>query len=191
MNWGRLFKKLVLFILLTWIGGFFFYLYHIHHINRDTPTPADGIVILTGGRGRILKGLELLEKAPEKPLLITGVQTRSQLKEITIFPQHEDHIDLGFKATTTRENAKEISEWDKVRLCSSLTVVTSHYHIPRSLLELKAALPHIKLVPYPIISPSFHKGKWVDEPDLWHLLFKEYNKYLIVFLEMHIKYLLK
>lgn len=191
MKWGRFFKKILLFSLMAWMAGFFFYLYHIHQFNRDIPTPADGIVILTGGRGRIQKGLKLLEKAPDKPVLITGVRTRGQLKQITIFPQHEENIDLGFKATTTRENAKEISEWDKVKSCRSLTVVTSHYHLPRSLLELKAALPHIRLMPYPIIAHTFQKGKWVAEPDLWYLLFKEYNKYLIVFSEMHIKSLLK
>lgn len=190
MDYSRFFKPLAFCLLMAWLGGFFIYLYHIYHF-KQTPPSADGIVILTGGKGRIQQGIQLLETTPEKPLLITGVRTRGQLKEITFFPQYEEKIDLGFKATTTRENAKEISEWDKIKSCSSLTVVTSHYHIPRSLLELKATLPHITLIPYPIISPSFQKRKWTAEPDLWHLLFKEYNKYLIVFVEMHIKSLFK
>jgi uncharacterized SAM-binding protein YcdF (DUF218 family) len=190
MDWSRFFKTLVFLTVTTWLGGFFVYLYHIHHL-QEIFRPADGIVILTGGKGRIQKGIQLLDIAPEKPLLITGVRTPRQIKEISTFLQHENHIDLGFKATTTRENAREISEWDKVKSCSSLTVVTSHYHIPRSLLELKETLPHIKLIPYPIISHSFQNLKWLAEPDLWHLLFKEYNKYLIVFIEIGIRSLFK
>jgi uncharacterized SAM-binding protein YcdF (DUF218 family) len=186
MDWSRSVKFIIFGLLAAWIGGFFIYLYQIYHFTYGT-TAADGIVILTGGKDRIQKGIRLLENNPEKPLLITGVRTRRQLKEINFFPQYENQIELGFKATTTRENAQEISEWDKIKACSSLTVVTSHYHIPRSLLELKTMLPDIKLIPYPIISASFQKGKWVSEPSLWHVLFKEYNKYLIVSVEIRIK----
>jgi len=170
MSWSAFFKTLVSCLLIAWVGGFFLYLYQIHHFKETHPL-TEGIVILTGGKGRIKKGI--------------------QLKEITTSPPYEGHIDLGFNATTTRENAKEVSDWNKEKSCSSLTVVTSHYHIPRSLLELKAALPHIILIPYPIISPSFQNRRWLSEPDLWQLLFKEYNKYLIVFLEMRIRSFLK
>lgn len=189
MDWPRLGRLFIFGLLILWIGGFFIYLYQIYHF-KEINTPADGIVILTGGKGRIRRGIQLLENSPEKPLLITGVRTKAQLKEIIIFPQYKNQIELGFKATTTRENAQEISEWEKLKSCSSLTVVTSHYHIPRSLLELKTMLPGIKLVPYPIVSGSFQKRKWLWEPSLWNVLFKEYNKYLIVFLEMRIKFFL-
>jgi uncharacterized SAM-binding protein YcdF (DUF218 family) len=182
--------KLIFLLLITWALGFCLYVYYIHTLKTD-PTLTDGIVILTGGKDRIPKGVELLNKTPEAPLLITGVQTKRHLKEATLFPEYEANIDLGFKATTTRENAQEISEWDKIESCTSLKVVTSHYHIPRSLLELKAKIPHIKLIAHPIKSPPFQSWKWVEEPDLWHLLFKEYNKYLIVWVEMRIKSFLK
>ncbi|MFN7662468.1 MAG: YdcF family protein [Alphaproteobacteria bacterium] len=179
-------KKLLILIFLTWIGGFFIYLYQINHFT-NYPISADGIVILTGGRDRIEKGLRLLNVAPEKPLLITGVRTKGQLQEVASTHSPTSQIDLGFKATTTRENAQEIAEWNKIKLCKSLLVVTSHYHMPRSLLELQAALPTVKLIPYSIVSSSFQKRKWLKKPYFLYLLFKEYNKYLVVLSEMYLK----
>ena len=98
MSWSAFFKTLVSCLLIAWVGGFFLYLYQIHHFKETHPL-TEGIVILTGGKGRIKKGIQLLETTPQKPLLISGVRTRLQLKEITTSPPYEGHIDLGFNAT--------------------------------------------------------------------------------------------
>ena len=179
-------KTLLLVCITGWIIGFGLYLYRIHHFKPHL-APTSGIVILTGGKERIKEGLMLLDKNPTSPLIITGVQTIQHLREVAHFPEYESHINLGFKATTTRENALETLEWNQKKGCTSLQIVTSHYHIQRSLLELQNAMPRVKMKPYPVVSHSFRDLRWLFRPKLWHLLFKEYNKYLFVLLETQVK----
>lgn len=165
---------------MSWGAGFFFFLYEITHINVSTDR-ADGVVIFTGGRDRIKKGLALLHGNQENtPLLISGVHTPDQLQEIASHAQIKDLITLGYFATNTEENAEETKRWALQYGCKSLKLVTSHYHIPRSLLELSKTLPSITIIPYPILSPIFQDRRWIFNPKRWRILVSEYNKYVVV-----------
>ena len=96
------------------------------------------IVVLTGGKGRIEKGIELLRKGNGKFLLISGVFKKEKVKNKYLF---EDNIDLKEcciffeeKAKNTFQNASEVSKWlkDKKVNIESIQLITSYYHIPRS-----------------------------------------------------------
>ena len=169
----------LLLLFLTWLGGFGWYLHTIYHLEKYEGT-TDGIVILTGGASRIHQGLNLLNQK-KLPLLISGIRSASPLLDNeACYIKHKDVITLGTQATSTKENAQETKAWASQRRCNSLRVVTSHYHMPRSLLELKIMMPHIKLHPYPVISFRFNQTTWMLDLHIWKLLFIEYNKYLIV-----------
>lgn len=173
--------------LLSWGSGFFFFLYEITHIQASTEH-ADGIVIFTGGRERIKKGLELLQDTQQNtPLLISGVHTPDQLQEIASHAQTKDLVTLGYFATNTEENAEETKRWASQYGCKSLKLVTSHYHMPRSQLELKKALPHIRILPYPVLSPIFRDESWILNPKRWRILWSEYNKYVVVLIRSFVR----
>jgi uncharacterized SAM-binding protein YcdF (DUF218 family) len=59
-------------------------------------------------------------------------------------------------------------------------VVTSDYHMPRSLLELRAALPGARLHAYPVETDIVDAQRWWASGESAKRLTLEYCKYLVV-----------
>lgn len=103
------------------------------------------IAVLTGDAGRIETGMALLEKGYGERVLISGVHERTSraamLKAANLKPSTTSCcIDIGHMALNTRGNALETAQWVRQNQFDSLLVVTSDYHMPRSLLELAHTL---------------------------------------------------
>lgn len=119
---------------------------------------ADAIVVLTGGSGlRIAEGMRLLEAGQGKRLLITGVNRAVSASEVASRaggPAHlyECCVDIGYKAETTRGNALETAEWVQENQFGSALVVTSNYHVPRSMILLGEVMPDTELIPAPVLT---------------------------------------
>ncbi len=154
-----------------------------------TRPPADvraqGIVVLTGGGGRIDSALHLLAEGRARRLLISGVNPSVDLKALagTIDQDLEVAlaccVDLGRDARDTIGNAAEARDWAKAKGYSSLIVVTSDYHMPRSMAELAEAMPRVRLIPYPVTNPELHLDDWWSNASAFALLLREYGKYLL------------
>ncbi len=168
------------------IGAFILgFLIFAESIDDETPVAdresADGIVVLTGGKSRIAQGLILLAQGKGKRLLITGVYPstkRRTLKKIT--PRHktlfECCIDIDHGAQDTIGNAQAVRDWARARNFKSVIVVTSSYHMLRSLVELRRALPGLKLVAHPVAPKNFRIDAWWAYPGTMRLLLSEYLK---------------
>ena len=162
--------------------GFVLFVRSIDGKNANSiAEPADGIVALTGGELRIAQALKLLAQGKGRRLLITGVHpatNRRVLKEIA--PKHgplfECCIDIDHGARNTIGNAKAARDWATAKDFRSVIVVTSSYHMPRSLVELRRALPGLKLVPHPVTPRNFRIDAWWAYPGTMRLLFSEYLK---------------
>ena len=89
-------------------------------------------------------------------------------------------VDLGFEAENTVGNAQEIGAWAKSRGYTHLIVVTSDYHMPRSLLEIRSVAPGIELTPYAIETPSLDNSRWWRAAVTARRMTLEYMKYLAV-----------
>jgi uncharacterized SAM-binding protein YcdF (DUF218 family) len=100
----------------------------------------DAIVIFTGDKGRMKRGLELTRKWPEAKLLISGVHGANTLQ--TIVAGHADaqallnspqQVDLDYEAQDTLGNVREtLKHIDSLQEpVQSLLVVTSDYHVLR------------------------------------------------------------
>jgi uncharacterized SAM-binding protein YcdF (DUF218 family) len=87
-------------------------------------------------------------------------------------------VDLGRAALDTRGNAEETNEWVDKHGFTSLIVVTSSYHMPRTLIEFARTMPHVRLIPHAVASPNFHIEEWWSHGGTRRLLIKEYAKYL-------------
>ena len=155
-------------------------------VTRPPPTiQADGIVVLTGGSARIDAALHLLAAHRASRLLISGVNPAVDSSAIagTVDPDLTSVIaccvDLGHQARDTIGNAAETRDWVRQHHYGSLIVVTSDYHMPRTLAELADALPDVTLTPYPISNPDLHLTDWWNEPEAFALLLREYGKYLL------------
>jgi len=63
-------------------------------------------------------------------------------------------------------------------------VVTSAYHMPRALAELRHQLPDAALAPYPVLSERLRIEPWWSSGDTTRLVVSEYLKYLFAVMRM-------
>lgn len=166
-----------------WIFAFGFILFAID-VMRDPVTSgrhADGIIVLTGGQLRIKAGLELLDKGRGKRLLITGVNPQTTKADIARLAGGDSNdltccVDLGYEALNTQGNADEASAWAEQHGFRSLIVVTSSYHMPRSLMELNGRMPEIEIIPHPVVPKGFRDRVWWLDLQTSRVLLSEYIK---------------
>ena len=161
-------------------------------LARDTVEPgaADAIVVLTGGEDRLPAAVKLLSEHKGKRLLISGVHhetTREQLLEHVggDATQLSTSIDLGRSAGNTIGNADETAAWANENSFDSIIVVTANYHMPRTLLELRAASPKVHFVPYPVFPERVQLQHWWSDPRTTGVLIAEYGKYLAALVRLN------
>jgi len=167
-----------------WGGGLVFFT----HLIPVSPPPhtavdlTDGLVIFTGGETRLRVALSLFDQQKARYLLISGVNPDSRLRERLAPLAARSRITLGYDALDTLGNAMETAQWAKQHQIKTLRLITSNYHMPRSLFELRHLLPHIQIYPYPVVGKSFLKPKWWLDPRPLYLVIQEYNKFLFALL---------
>ena len=176
-----LFASAVVLALL--VIGFIVFASSIERSQGQFNAKADGIVVLTGGEARIGKAVGLLSEGHAKRLLISGVHpstTSAQLRRR--YPKADSLfrccIDLDKQALNTSGNAAETLAWARRKNFSSLIVVTSSYHMPRTLIELDRVMPSVELIPYAVVPRAMRNSKWWSNAETMRLLFVEYVKLL-------------
>jgi uncharacterized SAM-binding protein YcdF (DUF218 family) len=164
---------------MVWFAGFAWFLFLT---SRDVPPmrPVDAIVVLTGGPDRVEVGLRLLAGGAADRLLVSGAGEKTDLADLAhraeLDPAPlEQQITLGHAAHSTRGNALETALWAHDHDTRSLLVVTSWFHMPRALIELRRAMPTVTITPYPV--------GHLDAEELTHggmvrRVIGEYHKYL-------------
>jgi uncharacterized SAM-binding protein YcdF (DUF218 family) len=170
------------------LGGFLGFVGMLERSERTPLGRADGIVALTGGAQRIGDAIDLLASGYGRRLLITGVNERTSRDEIArLNPTQRDWIaccvDLDYRARNTIGNAIETRRWMRRHHFGTVTVVTSNYHMPRTLIELDHALQGSDgVVPHPVIAEGFDAGRWWRSPATARLLAAEYVKFVAAWL---------
>ena len=144
---------------------------------------ADGIIVLTGGQARIETAVDLLKAGRGKRLLISGVHASTKKPALQRVTQADDSlfnccIDIDRSALDTVGNATESAKWVKAHDYKRVIVVTSNYHMPRSLSELSRAMPDVNFIPYPVVKTDLNENSWVKQGDALRVLMIEYVKYL-------------
>jgi uncharacterized SAM-binding protein YcdF (DUF218 family) len=139
--------------------------------------------VLTGGDLRLLAGAQLLKDGCGQRLLISGVnpQTSHQvLMRLSGLSNRvfASRVDVGYAAHTTIGNASETMAWARAWGYKSLIVVTSSYHMPRSLAELGRAMPDVTLIPHPVVPSKLNPGRWWTDRFTTRVLLAEYVKFL-------------
>ncbi len=188
-GFGRLLRAVILLagaVALALVVGFVAFATQIAGAAPPSSPKAEGIVVLTGGSARIDSAMHLLAEHRASRLLISGVNpavgTEALADTLDAGPDATMLaccVDLGHAARDTIGNATETRDWVHDHRYASIIVVTSAYHMPRSLAELADAMPGVELVAYPIANPELHLADWWHDPDAFSLLVREYGKYLL------------
>ncbi len=163
------------------VVGFFRFTSALQDHDQVSNKTADAIVVLTGGTGRITAGLDLLQNKKGKRLLISGVYPKTTSKQLIDATKSSKKIfsccvDLGRVAQNTIGNALETAEWASKHKYKSLILVTSSFHMPRTLIEFSNAMPGLTLIPHPVQMP---KQKWWSDGRTAAIFAREYSALIL------------
>ncbi len=172
-------RRLVSLLLLAWGLGFGLFAVTL-------PDPAggeltDAVVVLTGGKGRIERGLEVLGMREAKRMLVSGVDPSVREGELASLKGaplglFRCCVDLGKDAVDTRTNADEAARWMTKRGYTSVRLVTTDWHMRRARLELRRAVgKDIRVV-----------GDSVESMPGLFVLVREYNKFWLRWLAIQV-----
>ena len=150
---------------LLWLAGLAWFGFTMPQEPAESRTKTDAIVVLTGGSGRLAEGIRLLKAGAAPVLFVSGVDPRvgkrSVLRGAGGVPDAlRDKIALGYRAEHTKGNAEETARWARSEKLKSLRLVTANYHMRRSLLELRNALPDSRIVAHPVFPQAVSNGRW-------------------------------
>lgn len=129
---------------LLWLFGFVWFAVAL-------PQPADGgktdgVIVVTGGGGRIDRGIEVLQKGWAGKMLVAGVDREVRPREFRAeykVPASlmDCCITLGFESVDTRSNAREAARWSVDHKIKSVRLVTTDWHMRRAAFELSRMMP--------------------------------------------------
>ena len=164
--------RLIAAVLLLWMLGFAWFAVSLPGPAGDQAT--DAVVVLTGGRGRIERGLDLIRQKRAQRMLITGVDRQVRPHELAAeyrapISLFDCCVDLGREAVDTRSNAQETANWVRHHKYRTIRLVTTDWHMARARYELARMLDgQVTIV----------RDAVPSEPGLLVLL-TEYNKYVL------------
>lgn len=137
-------RRALSILLIAWALGFVWFAVAL-------PQPAgkehsDAVVVLTGGKGRIDRGLEALDRGWSSQLFVSGVDREVKPHEFAVeynvgSARMACCVTLGFEAVDTRSNGKETAAWLAAQKVRTVRLVTSDWHMRRAVLELRRAAP--------------------------------------------------
>ena len=152
---------------------------------------ADAIIVLTGDMYRIHEAIELHEKKVAPLLFISGVGdgvTKQDLlngyrtSKKPYFAAQK--VIIGDKARSTIGNMEEIANWVPSYYLEHIVLVTSDYHMPRSLLLLQAAQPELEVSVAPV--KAFEETEWYQSVDGAKRMVREYHKWLVTLADYYL-----
>jgi uncharacterized SAM-binding protein YcdF (DUF218 family) len=184
----RLLLGLAVLGALILVGGFVLFIQNIPQPASGARPMADAIVVLTGGPERIGEAVDLLADGQARRLLISGVNPDTTKQEIArLHPRATRWLDccmdLGRRALNTAGNAAETRQWVRQNGFQTVIVVTSGWHMRRSLLELQRALPEVILLAH-VAGNGTTEQNWWQDARATRLLVAEYVKYLAALVEV-------
>lgn len=171
-------------VLIAWVWGLIDFVDQIPDSVTDEARHTDAIIVLTGGTLRLEKGFELLSAKMAGKLLVSGVDKGIPIEEVLkaaglTLAGMDCCVTLGYMAEDTGSNAIESAVWIRTNRVTSIRLVTSSYHMPRSLLEFRATVPGVEIVPHPVFPEHVMVDEWWTRPGTASLVIAEYNKYLL------------
>jgi uncharacterized SAM-binding protein YcdF (DUF218 family) len=172
------------FLATLWVGGFIAFANGIPTAPVAPAEKTDAIVVLTGGSLRLETGLRLLEQGAAKKLFVSGVPRIVETAELLRLQKREPDtlqccIVLGHDADDTVGNAAETAAWAGNAGYRTIRLVTANYHMPRSLLEFRAAMPGTAILAHPVSPENVKHERWYRYPGTAWLIAGEYTKFIL------------
>lgn len=140
----------------------------------DADVRTDAAVVITGGSGRIERGIEVLGDGGARRLLVAGADPLVTKRDLIARLGGRARlvrccVDLGSESVDTRSNAEEAKRWLARHDYDSVRLITSDWHMRRADYEFSQVLggEHDIVIDAVRTEPGFST------------LIGEYNKYLL------------
>jgi uncharacterized SAM-binding protein YcdF (DUF218 family) len=133
------------------------------------PDPPEGLVVFTGGSGRVDAAVELLRRGFHGPVLIVheDVKLTELIPPDVLRAVPSRNLTLDYAARTTRENVLNTAVWAANHHITRLAVVTNQFHALRC------------RVMFMLLAPQLQPTMLVVGSDMnWRGLLREYHKLL-------------
>jgi uncharacterized SAM-binding protein YcdF (DUF218 family) len=161
-------------IVLIYALGFVLFAFTLGKPAAAGAAATDAAVVLTGGKGRIEHGIDVLRDGKAKRLLVSGADPAVTKGDIVRRLGGNQKlvqccVDLGSESVDTRSNAEETGRWLAQHRFTSFRLITSDWHMRRARYEFRKVLgSKYRMVPDAVrTEPRFLT------------LFGEYNKYVL------------
>lgn len=178
----RFLFNLIMIAFIVFVGGFLWFVFDVP--AAKSTEKVDAAVVLTGGKSRIEKGLEILRADNTGLVYISGVNdaiTPVQLQQsYNITADEMKCCIVTDQSENTRGNAATTARWIEENNVRTLQLITSSYHMRRSLLEFRSLLPETVILPTPVSVESVFGAEWWKDKAIWEQIGQEYLKYLVV-----------
>lgn len=164
-------RRFVSSVLLIWLLGFIAFCLLLGRPAGAEKT--DAVVVLTGGAGRVDRGLEVLRRGWAPLLFVSGVghdvKPGEFAAQFKVSPQQMACcVALGFAATDTEGNGRETAQWMREHKVARIRLVTSDWHMRRAVFELRHAMPS---------GVTIVEDAVPTQPNI-RMLFVEYHKFI-------------
>ena len=161
-------------LLLAYALGFVLFAFTLGKPAPSNAPATDAAIVLTGGKGRLEQGIEVLLDGKAQRLLVAGADPSVTKADIARRLNGRRKlisccVDLGSESVDTRSNAEEAARWIAKYHFRSVRLITSDWHMRRARYEFHKVLgDKVELLTDAVRSePSFLT------------LFGEYNKYVL------------
>ena len=165
--------RLLGLVAVLWALGFALFAITLPRPAGDQRT--DAVVVLTGGAGRLERGLDLLARGRAARLFVSGADRTVRKRELAARTGRPRAlfaccVDLGQDSVDTRSNALETAAWIAAHHVRSARLITTDWHMPRAHYDLAQRLKGRGVTILVDAVPS--------QP-AFGTLFTEYHKYLL------------
>jgi uncharacterized SAM-binding protein YcdF (DUF218 family) len=160
-------------VLLLYSLGFILFAFTLGKPADSAAAATDAGIVLTGGDGRIERGVEVLRQGKVKRLLVAGTDPSVAKRDIARRVKGNGRlvqccVDLGSESVDTRSNASEAERWLEKHRFKSYRLITSDWHMRRARFEFERTIGDERRMLVDAVA---------TEPGL-RTMFTEYNKYL-------------
>ena len=133
-------RRLIALGFLLWFLGLIWFAIFLPQ-PADDSIKTDAVVVLTGGPGRVQRGIDILSANGAKRMMVSGVDPsvrRAELEEAVNIPRKLSRccIDLDKASVDTISNARETARWLSGHDYRYVRLVTRDWHLRRAQLEL-------------------------------------------------------
>ena len=160
--------------LLVMLYALGFVLFAVTLGDPAAPGKSDAVIVLTGGAGRIERGIAVMKRGDAKRMLVAGTDPSVTRTDLIRRLKGEARlvrccVDLGSESVDTRSNAEEALRWLDRRGYKSVRLITSDWHMHRAAFEFRKQLGgRVRIIPDALPTrPRFMT------------LLGEYNKYVL------------